>query len=81
MTDCNISTDVLSRTAVHDRQIKGNSPHQQVVRFDREDRRKLEGKGLVFFLEYIKKRFLIFDAVIISDYMKGVVRPLWLSPL
>jgi len=74
MTDCNISTDGIiedSRpTTVKSRVIAHN---QQVVRFDREDRRKLEGKGLVFFLEYIKKALPYFDAVIISDYMKGVV--------
>ena len=74
MTDCNISTDGIiedSRpTTVKSRVIAHN---QQVVRFDREDRRKLEGKGLFYFLEYIKKALPHFDAVIISDYMKGVV--------
>src|ERR1700690_4363536 len=74
MTNCNISIDGIiedSRpTPVKSRVIAHN---QQVVRFDREDRRKLEGKGLFCLLEYIKKALPHFDAVIISDYMKGVV--------
>jgi D-glycero-beta-D-manno-heptose-7-phosphate kinase len=47
--------------------------NQQVVRFDREDCRKLDGKPLAEFLEYIRKSLPQFDAVIISDYRKGVV--------
>ena len=57
-------TTVKSRVIAH---------NQQVVRFDREDRRKLEGKSLGIFLKYIKGVLPQFDAVIISDYQKGVV--------
>ena len=57
-------TTVKSRVIAH---------NQQVVRFDREDRRKLEGKSLEIFLKYIKGVLPQFDAVIISDYQKGVV--------
>ncbi|MGO9950653.1 MAG: D-glycero-beta-D-manno-heptose-7-phosphate kinase [Dissulfurispiraceae bacterium] len=57
-------TTVKSRVIAH---------NQQVVRFDREDCRKLEGKSLICFLGYIKKAFSQFDAVIISDYKKGVI--------
>lgn len=74
MTGCNISMDsviVDSRpTTVKTRVIAHN---QQVVRFDREDRRKLDGKDLISFMENIRKALPLFDAVIISDYMKGVV--------
>ncbi|MFZ5996882.1 MAG: D-glycero-beta-D-manno-heptose-7-phosphate kinase [Nitrospirota bacterium] len=47
--------------------------HQQVVRFDREDKRKLEGKSLTQLLEFVKKAIKEHDAVIVSDYKKGVV--------
>jgi D-glycero-beta-D-manno-heptose-7-phosphate kinase len=47
--------------------------NQQVVRFDREDCRKIDGKPLSVFLDYIKTALPNFDAVIISDYKKGVV--------
>lgn len=46
---------------------------QQVVRFDREDKKRLEGKSLANFTDYIKKAIKEHDAVIISDYKKGVV--------
>lgn len=47
--------------------------HQQVVRFDKEDRKRLEGKNLFNFIGYIKKALKEHDAVIISDYKKGVI--------
>ncbi|MDI6728049.1 MAG: D-glycero-beta-D-manno-heptose-7-phosphate kinase [Thermodesulfovibrionales bacterium] len=47
--------------------------HQQVVRFDREDRKRLEGKNLLNLVNYIKKALNDHDAVIISDYKKGVI--------
>lgn len=49
--------------------------HQQVVRFDREDRSKISLKILKRMLDYIKafaSRSRI-DAIIVSDYKKGVV--------
>lgn len=47
--------------------------NQQVVRFDREDRKRLEGKNLANLTNYIKKAIEEHDAVIISDYKKGVI--------
>jgi D-beta-D-heptose 7-phosphate kinase/D-beta-D-heptose 1-phosphate adenosyltransferase len=47
--------------------------NQQVVRFDREDSCQLDGKPLALFLEYIRRALPRFDAVIISDYRKGVI--------
>lgn len=47
--------------------------NQQVVRFDREDKNKVVGKTLKALIEYIKKAILEHDAVIISDYKKGVI--------
>jgi len=46
---------------------------QQVVRFDREDRDKVEGKTLRNLLSYVRGAIGEHDAVIISDYRKGVV--------
>ncbi|HMK56495.1 MAG TPA: D-glycero-beta-D-manno-heptose-7-phosphate kinase [Dissulfurispiraceae bacterium] len=74
MSDCGIGAEGIIEdnrpTTVKSRVIAHN---QQVVRFDREDRRKLEGKGLQSMLAYIKGALPHFDAVIISDYKKGVV--------
>jgi D-beta-D-heptose 7-phosphate kinase/D-beta-D-heptose 1-phosphate adenosyltransferase len=64
LVEDNRPTTVKSRVIAH---------NQQVVRFDREDCRKLDGKALAKFLEYIRKALPLFDAVIISDYKKGVV--------
>jgi D-beta-D-heptose 7-phosphate kinase/D-beta-D-heptose 1-phosphate adenosyltransferase len=47
--------------------------NQQVVRFDKEDRRKLEGKKLSDLKKYITDAVKKHDAVIISDYKKGVI--------
>jgi rfaE bifunctional protein kinase chain/domain len=46
---------------------------QQVVRFDREDKAKVDGKVLKGLLDYIRTGTPEHDAVIISDYKKGVV--------
>lgn len=46
---------------------------QQVVRFDREDKNRVEGKLLKNLMEYLKREIPLHDAVIISDYKKGMV--------
>lgn len=46
---------------------------QQVVRFDREDKNKVEGKLLKNILDYLHSEISGYDAVIISDYKKGVI--------
>lgn len=46
---------------------------QQVVRFDREDKEKVEGKVFKKLLNYIHSVLPDHNAVIISDYKKGVV--------
>ncbi len=58
------------KTTVKTRIIAGN---QQIVRFDVEDRKRLEGKAKENFLSMIKNALKDFDAVIVSDYKKGVV--------
>jgi len=47
--------------------------NQQVVRFDKEDRTTLSDKTLKGIIDYLKASLKKFDAVIISDYKKGVV--------
>ncbi len=49
--------------------------NQQVVRFDREEKEKLGRKVLQWILEYIRNAVRAHDAVIISDYKKGVICP------
>lgn len=48
---------------------------QQVVRFDHEEKKKLSGKVLKGLVEYILKAVPEHDAVVLSDYKKGVVTP------
>jgi D-beta-D-heptose 7-phosphate kinase/D-beta-D-heptose 1-phosphate adenosyltransferase len=47
--------------------------NQQVVRFDRENKDKVDGKVLKGLIEYIRNATPNHDAVIISDYKKGVI--------
>lgn len=47
--------------------------NQQVVRFDREDSAYLAGKVLKSIVEYISTVLGGFDAIIISDYKKGLI--------
>jgi rfaE bifunctional protein kinase chain/domain len=47
--------------------------NQQVVRFDKEVKDKVDGKVFRRFLEYIHNAVQSYDAVIISDYKKGVI--------
>ena len=50
---------------------------QQVVRFDREDRRPVQAKSIRKILSYIRSVRDDLGALVISDYSKGVVtRPL-----
>lgn len=46
---------------------------QQVVRFDWEDRKRLDGKNLEIMMAYLKKAVPEHDGIIISDYHKGVI--------
>lgn len=47
--------------------------NQQVVRFDWEDKKRLEDKNLANLLGYLKKMIPQHNAVIVSDYSKGVI--------
>lgn len=62
--DDNKPTIVKARVIAH---------NQQVVRFDREDKTKISEKTYKSLIGYISKGVKEHDAVIISDYKKGVV--------
>jgi len=47
--------------------------HQQMVRFDRESRAVSDSNSLGKIISYLKKLLAELDAVIISDYQKGMV--------
>ncbi len=59
-------TSVKTRVIAH---------NQQVVRFDAESRDPLSGRQLKSMLDLIDEQVSIADAVIVSDYRKGVVCP------
>jgi len=60
----NRPTTVKTRVIAH---------NQQVVRFDREDSKYIEGKKLKSVTDYIGSVYSRYDAIIISDYKKGMV--------
>ena len=60
----NRPTTVKTRVIAH---------NQQVVRFDREDKKYVDGKILRGILGYINSVLLRYDAVIVSDYQKGMI--------
>lgn len=62
--DDNRHTTIKTRIIAH---------NQQVVRFDKEEKRRLEGKSLFALKSYIIDAVKKHDAVIISDYKKGVI--------
>ncbi|PKM92944.1 MAG: D-glycero-beta-D-manno-heptose-7-phosphate kinase [Elusimicrobia bacterium HGW-Elusimicrobia-4] len=65
-----IFTDSTIKTSIKTRVIAG---HQQVVRFDRETVRELSPSMTEKIMQFINKKIPEVDAVLISDYGKGVV--------
>ncbi|MEW6001461.1 MAG: D-glycero-beta-D-manno-heptose-7-phosphate kinase [Nitrospirota bacterium] len=63
---CSKPTTVKTRVIAH---------NQQVVRFDKEDKGKVEEKVFKKIIGYIRGVIQDHDAVIISDYEKGLVSP------
>ncbi len=55
--------------------------HQQVVRFDTETKAVILPQTTQKILHYVRKKWNQLDAVIISDYGKGLVHPLLLDEL
>ena len=52
---------------------------QQVVRFDRESRVDVSGEALARLLDALSRELATCDAMVVSDYGKGVVHPATLS--
>ncbi len=48
---------------------------QQVVRFDRESTGGVDGQGLIAIQQFIDQHLSEFQAVIVSDYAKGIITP------
>lgn len=48
---------------------------QQVVRVDRESTGEVDGDGLAAIKEFIDRHLASFQAVIVSDYAKGIITP------
>ncbi|MDA8159149.1 MAG: D-glycero-beta-D-manno-heptose-7-phosphate kinase [Desulfobacteraceae bacterium] len=48
---------------------------QQVVRFDRESAAPVSGEALASIAEFIRRNLASFQAVVVSDYAKGVITP------
>ncbi|MEE9591148.1 MAG: D-glycero-beta-D-manno-heptose-7-phosphate kinase [Thermodesulfobacteriota bacterium] len=65
-----ITLDRKRPTTIKTRVIAHN---QQVVRFDREDKDKIENETLDKVIKYVKKALKSTDLVIISDYAKGLI--------
>jgi D-beta-D-heptose 7-phosphate kinase/D-beta-D-heptose 1-phosphate adenosyltransferase len=57
-------TSIKTRVVAH---------NQQVVRFDRESRKKLGSKSIEKILDFIKKMQGNYDAILVADYGKGVI--------
>ncbi|MCL4874857.1 D-glycero-beta-D-manno-heptose-7-phosphate kinase [bacterium] len=64
VTDRKRPTTIKTRIIAH---------HQQVVRFDREMRDKIDPEATDKVLKYIKKAVRAADIVVVSDYAKGLV--------
>jgi len=65
-------TSVKSRVVAH---------NQQVVRVDRENRRRIEPEGIHRILNFIKEIQNDIDAIIVADYGKGVISDIMMKGL
>lgn len=69
------SVDGIVRTSARRTTVKTRvvAQHQQVVRYDMEDRNEVSGADLEKFFTFFDAVLSEFDAIIVSDYIKGVV--------
>ncbi|HXX58160.1 MAG TPA: D-glycero-beta-D-manno-heptose-7-phosphate kinase [Thermodesulfovibrionales bacterium] len=49
--------------------------NQQVVRFDKEERNRIAGRVLSTIIDFLGRAIAEHDAIIVSDYKKGIVSP------
>lgn len=75
LRDLGSPTDGIIRIADRPTTIKTRivAQGQQVVRFDREETRDIDPGGLETIFKFLDAHLADFDAVIISDYAKGIV--------
>ncbi|OGS20881.1 MAG: hypothetical protein A2252_00600 [Elusimicrobia bacterium RIFOXYA2_FULL_39_19] len=71
-----VFTDIERPTTIKTRVM---ASHQQIVRFDKESREKISVAALTKALNYIERVMPEMDAVMISDYGKGVITSALLS--
>ncbi len=73
----NIRTDFLLKNNQRQTSVKTRivSRNQQIVRIDREDLNEVEEDNIHQLMEKIMKSKIKFDAIIFSDYGKGVINP------
>jgi D-beta-D-heptose 7-phosphate kinase/D-beta-D-heptose 1-phosphate adenosyltransferase len=55
--------------------------NQQVVRFDRENRKRIEPEGIHRILDFVKEIQGDIDAIIVADYGKGVISDVMMKGL
>ena len=67
-----IFTDLNRPTTIKTRII---AQHQQMVRYDKENKNQLDLKLTLQFIDYLKQLIPQMKAVILSDYGKGVIKP------
>jgi len=72
----NIIIDPNRPTTIKTR-VVGNS--HQIVRFDEENRERIEDEDVERIVEFIKNKLKNIDGIIISDYNKGVISPQLMS--
>jgi D-beta-D-heptose 7-phosphate kinase/D-beta-D-heptose 1-phosphate adenosyltransferase len=75
LTDLGSPTNGIVRTAGRPTTKKTRiiAQHQQVVRFDREKTDALQPEELAQLLEFLAENITSFQAVIVSDYNKGII--------
>lgn len=54
---------------------------QQIVRFDRESRANIRSESIEYLLNFVEKNLNNLDAIVISDYGKGVISDLLMKEL
>jgi rfaE bifunctional protein kinase chain/domain len=64
ITEAGRPTSIKTRVVAH---------NQQVVRFDREDRKRLKDESIKRILDFIREIKGGYEAIIVSDYGKGVI--------
>lgn len=77
LQDLGLTTDGIKTVPDRPTSIKTRviAHHQQVVRFDRENRTPIDAGTIRRLLRFIREKLGEVDAVLVSDYGKGVISP------